>query len=269
MNGNRTFCVFGMTRVAVSLYIIAVHAVYAGLLHESTKVESTIAIFPEEEVFPQQLTILSSVDQLQLELEAARRKVREIEELLSAAEQSRAASIESATPHINTEVEWWGDAVTLMPVHADVALEEADDVAAKMGGCAFAPLSDQESSNESWLLQALGDPDLECVSENETNSKTDVSVAALFTAPHKISVDVVRLDNVGGTKKIVHWTIQKGQSFAEAAQEYCETHEPHRDRDWEEQVTLHYRGRATTRVQDVSIIFRNEATRPRAVSEIG
>ena len=80
-----------------------------------------------------------------------------------------------------------------------------------MGGSSFGPVSLEEVSSEIYVLQGIGDPEVEC-GEEEIDDKEQ---ALLVAAPYDTHVLISFKDEV------VNWKIKKGQHFQEAALDFC------------------------------------------------
>jgi hypothetical protein len=131
------------------------------------------------------------------------------------------------------------------PVAADLAIFEADAVAAKWGGAAFEPLAPHNVSSEIHVLQGIGDPDLECDDETATGDRDEQCEDYLRRGLSPLSASIqIPLEN--GT--VISWHVEAGQCFYEAA-EAMRRH--------------HQQTRATQQATGdvVAILIRNEITK--------
>ena len=111
-----------------------------------------------------------------------------------------------------------GKAPTDYPYHWIVA--EADDVASRVGGFAFAPVPMEEAIEEIELLRQVGEPDLECEdfhpSTTNGSAQLENNVDYLWAVPRRIQVPV-SLTN--GSRVSV--LLEAGESYSNAAKELC------------------------------------------------
>jgi hypothetical protein len=113
-----------------------------------------------------------------------------------------------------------------MPIAGDLAVDEAEELAAKLGGKAFGPLAQDNVTNEIHVLQGIGEPDLECDHDQAETWGQDAQRSEEFEkflkrslSPLSASV-LVPLQN----GSLVPWAVKKGQSFREAAEAFKRHH---------------------------------------------
>ena len=113
-------------------------------------------------------------------------------------------------------------------IPADVAVEEAEHVAAEVGGYAFARQPILSVSGETEVLQGIGETDLECGDTQEDDDDDRAGAHAVYLTRGLSPLDVsVAVPLSSG--QLVEWQIRKGQSFRETANEFRKHHkeEPH------------------------------------------
>ena len=101
----------------------------------------------------------------------------------------------------------------------DVALDEADDVAFTQGGPAFGPVPAEQVQSETFVLQGMGDLDLEC-----DDADGDEEGQALAQEPSRIFSEAPELTHVPivlDDSTHVVWTIAASETFQSAAAAFC------------------------------------------------
>ena len=108
-------------------------------------------------------------------------------------------------------------------IPADVAVEEAEHVAAEVGGYAFARQPILSVSGETEVLQGIGETDLECGDTQEEDDDDRAGAHAVYLTRGLSPLDVsVAVPLSSG--QLVEWQIRKGQSFRETANEFRKHH---------------------------------------------
>ena len=143
------------------------------------------------------------------------------------------ASGTSSADNVDAAGVWYGG---LLPIAAELAVDEAEELAAKLGGKAFGVLAQDDVSNEIHVLQGIGEPDLECDHDQAETGGQDAERSEEFQeflkrqlSPLSASV-LVPLQN----GSVVPWAVKKGQSFWDAAEAFKrryrqDSNSPHAD----------------------------------------
>ena len=143
------------------------------------------------------------------------------------------ASGTSSADNVDAAGVWYGG---LLPIAAELAVDEAEELAAKLGGKAFGALAQDDVSNEIHVLQGIGEPDLECEHDQAETGGQDAERSEEFEeflkrglSPLSASV-LVPLPN----GSLVPWAVKKGDCFREAAEAFKRHHRqdsdsPHAD----------------------------------------